>query len=161
MPDGGASLYLALAATAVSTGVSIHSSNQRAKAQAAANEFNAETRRKQAKIAQEDAMENASRMRHNQAKELARIRAYYAGSGIEETGTALDMYGEQAGEFELEIADLYTNANRQAAGLENQARLDEFYGKQARTAGKFEMLGAAASGAGSATSFYLNNQPAT
>ena len=125
-----------------------------AKAESDAHKHNADLRRKEAELKRQDASENAARTERNHNRELGRLRASFAGSGLQETGSPLDIFGEQAGEFELQIADIYNGAEREAIQLENQARLDDFSASQSKTKAGFDILG---SGVETASSIFKND----
>ena len=142
-----------LASTA-SFGLKAFGISQQANAEIQAHEYNARLRRQEAELKRKDASEQASRAERNQNRSLARIRAGFASSGLAETGSPLDIYGEQAGEFELQVADIYTGAEREAVQLENQARLDDFSVKQTKRKRNFDIF---AAGVDSATSSFTSS----
>ena len=141
-------------AAGIGFGLQAFGANQAANAQAEAHEYNARLRRQEADLKRADASEKAARTERNHNRELGRIRASFAASGLQETGSPLDIYGEQAGEFETQIADIYTGAEREATQLENQARLDEFSGEQAKTKSNFDIF---SSGVQTATSIFTQS----
>ena len=128
-------------------GLQAFGSSARAKAESEAHEYNARLRRQEADLKRSDASEQASRAERNQNRSLARIRAGFASSGLAETGSPLDIYGEQAGEFETQIADIYTGAEREAIQLENQANLDDFSSSQTKRQNRFNIFSSAVSAA--------------
>lgn len=141
--SGGASTFL----TAAGTGLSAYGAYASGKAQQAASEYNADLQKQQAMIAREDAAENIRRREQDQKRALARMRAQYGGQGLAEGGAVNDMLGYTAGKFELELADMFTAAERRATAYENSASLYRYEGRQQGTSGVIGGLSALAGGA--------------
>ena len=138
---GSATAGGALAAGVVGTGLSAYGSYASGQAQKASAEYNADMARQQAVTAREDAAESAKRRGQDQKRSIARMRAQYGAQGLAETGAPLDMLGYTAGKFELELADIFNQAQRKATAYENSASLYDFEGKAAGTAGGISAFG--------------------
>lgn len=137
--DGGLTLGLAIAgavasaATAITSGVS---ASNNARRQAAMAEFNAKIQQRNATIAQQQAQAEADRRLSAQERLRGRQRVTIAKSGVQATGSPLDVIEDTELESALDIQNvLYqgalqqqnfnTNADAarmQAAGLRSQGR---------------------------------------
>lgn len=145
-----------------STGLSAYGAYASGKAQQAAAEYNADLNRQQAEVAREDAAENAKRREKDQQRALSRMRAQYGAQGLSEQGVVGDVLGDVAGQFELELADMFTAADRRATAYENSAQLYDYEGGVAATSGLISGLSAIGQG-GANLGFKLqdrNNQGA-
>lgn len=127
----GATQFLSAAGTGL-TALGAYSQGQAAKGAA---EFNAQQARQQSELAMENAQERSRRKREDHQRSLSRMRAQYSAQGLATTGVVTDMLEDTAGAFELEIADIFTNAQRVAGGLESSARLYDFEGDVAGKSG--------------------------
>lgn len=159
MPVGKALALGSLITTAIGTGVGIYGSVQQGKAAQDKADYDAQVKRNQAEMLRKDATQNRMRMREDNQRRLARLRATYARSGImSDAGTPLDVYSATASKLELRIADYSSNIQRKAAALEQGADLDEWSGGNLRTAGNINALSTGLSGAssfgGDAFNFY-------
>ena len=144
--DGGLSFYLAIASAAAS-GYGTYAAGQ---AQEAAAEYNADLRRMQAEVARDDAHEAAKRVGKDHSRALGRMRAQYGAQGLQETGVVTDMLGDASGQFSLELADMFTAADRRAAALNNSANLFDFEGDIAGKSGAISGFSSLAGGLSSA-----------
>lgn len=127
---------VALAATAIGTGVSTYSAYQSGRTAKKAGEYNAEMGRRNAEDAlQRGAVEAAERT--DRARKAASSQAEgMAMSGVDiSTGTPLDLLVETAGIGKLDAMRTMNNATREAWGYKAQADLDDFQGKAAGRAG--------------------------
>lgn len=141
--------YLGTIATIASiagTGLTAYGAYAQGQAQKKASEYNADLAQRQAGRIREDAQTNAARRREDHGRALARLRAQYGAQGLAMDGAPLDMYGHQAGKFELEIADMYAAAERRAAAMESNAALSSWEGQQQAKAGVTSAFSTALSG---------------
>ena len=126
---------LALIAIA-GAGVSAVSAIQQGNAAKAAADFNAAVGMQNAEIARNDAAAQASQMERENALRLGAIRAAQGKSGgAADTGSVLDVLGDQAAQGELEKQYAVYQGEQRARGFVNTANLDTASGKAARNAG--------------------------
>lgn len=147
----------AVVVSAVGTGVAVYGQQQQAKAAESAAKYNAELQRQQA--AQENAVaaENSRRMARESAKELARVRAASAASGLAMEGTPLAVLGESAMMLERDIQDLAFDASNRSRALIAGASMSLWEGKQQASALRTQSYATALQGASSASSGYLSS----
>jgi hypothetical protein len=135
-------LYVALAATAVSAGVSAYGAAQAGEAQAAAADYNAQVQRAQAQIAQQQAEAQAQTDAQNARRHQGQIAAAYAAAGVDPTqGTPLEVASDQAAQDELTRQTTLYRGNISSLGYQTQATIDQFQGSQAREAGYIGAVG--------------------
>lgn len=121
-----------------------------AKAAEQSAEWNADQARKQASYEESVAQKNMRRERENNKRELARMRAMGARSGLAEAGAVSDNLIEASERHQTEIDDIWEKASTQAKQLRGQAQMSLWEGEQAQTASKYAIYGTVASGLGSA-----------
>jgi len=125
-------------------------------------EWNADQARKQASYEESVAQKNMRRERENNRRELARMRALGARSGLAETGVVSDNLIEASERHQTEIDDIWEKASTQAKQLRGQAQMSLWesdmqrkqiaYGAKAqKQASKYAIYGTLAKGLGSAT----------
>ena len=134
------------------TYMSIQGQRQAAKAAEQSAEWNADQARKQASYEESVAQKNMRRERENNKREIARMRALGARSGLTETGAVSDSLIEASERHQTEIDDIWDRASTQAKQLRGQAQMSLWEGEQAQTASKYAIYGTAASGIGSVAS---------
>jgi len=139
-------------ATVASTYMSVQGQRSAAKAAEMSAEWNADQARKQASYEESVAQKNMRRERENNRRELARMRALGARSGLAETGVVSDNLIEASERHQTEIDDIWEKASTQAKQLRGQAQMSLWEGEQAQTASKYAIYGTIAQGAGSAAS---------
>jgi hypothetical protein len=143
---------ISLAATAAGTYMSIQGQRASAKAEEQSAEWNADQARKQAAYEESVAQKNMRRERENNRRELARMRALGARSGLAETGVVSDNLIEASERHQTEIDDIWEKASTQAKQLRGQAQMSLWEGKQAKQASKYQIYGTVAQGVGSVAS---------
>jgi hypothetical protein len=117
-------------------GVSAVSAIQQGNAAKAAADFNAAVGMQNAEIARGDAAAQASQIERENALRLGSIRAAQGKSGgAADSGSVLDVLGDQAAQGELEKQYAVYQGEQRARGFVNTANLDTASGKAARTAG--------------------------
>lgn len=132
---------------AAGTGLTAYGAYASGRAQQSAAEYNAAQQRQAAELARLDVAENARRREDDKRRAIARLKAQYGAQGLDPTsGAPLDMMGETASRFDLEIADMYAAADRRATAYENAASLSAFEGRTSRTAGLISTASALAGG---------------
>jgi len=148
---------LGLALTAVSGIASAGAAYQQGKAQEANHEYNAQLAENQAKQTELEQRENARRGRKNAEEQLATVRARNAAGGsVSNSGAALAVMGDIAGELELGVQDEFRQASIQRNHLVHSARVQRFQGRDAARSGK---LLAASSLIGTGTKLSGNFKP--
>ena len=121
-------------ASGVGTLMSIQAQRASAKAQAQAldyqnkvqqqqAEWNRDQLQKQANYDESIAQKNMRRERENNKREIARMRALAAGSGLTETGAVSDNLIEASERHQTEIDDLWDKASTQAHKLRGEANM--------------------------------------
>ena len=143
---------ISLAATAAGTYMSIQGQRSAAKAAEQSAEWNADQARKQASYEESVAQKNMRRERENNRRELARMRALGARSGLAEAGAVSDNLIEASERHQTEIDDIWDRASTQAKQLRGQAQMSLWEGEQAQTASKYAIYGTVAQGVGSVAS---------
>lgn len=111
--------------------------------QALASDYNASLSRQNAAQIRAQYEENTSRLRLQQAKERGALRGGYAASGVQFTGSALDVLGETVRNQELDAQTLLHEGEVKAIAEENNAALDRLSAASARRneAGVLERAG--------------------
>jgi len=143
---------ISLATTAAGAYMSVQGQRSAAKAAEQSAEWNADQARKQASYEESVAQKNMRRERENNRRELARMRALGARSGLAETGVVSDNLIEASERHQTEIDDIWEKASTQAKQLRGQAQMSLWEGKQAKQASKYEIYGTVAKGVGSVAS---------
>jgi hypothetical protein len=143
---------ISLATTAAGAYMSVQGQRSAAKAAEQSAEWNADQARKQASYEESVAQKNMRRERENNRRELARMRALGARSGLAETGVVSDNLIEASERHQTEIDDIWEKASTQAKQLRGQAQMSLWEGKQAKQASKYQIYGTVAKGVGSVAS---------
>ena len=143
---------VSVGSTVAGTYMSVQGQKASAKAAEQSAEWNADQARKQASYGESVAQKNMRRERENNKRELARMRALGARSGLAETGVVSDNLIEASERHQTEIDDIWDRASTQAKQLRGQAQMSLWEGEQAQTASKYAIYGTIAQGAGSAAS---------
>lgn len=155
------STYLAIAAiaaTTVSTGVSIYSQQQQAKTQERAAAYNAELARREAKNRELESAEQIRRERIENRRRMARIRSQLSHQGIATTtGTPLAILGESAADLELGIADAVRRTSIEAASLRAQGQMGLWEADQASRAANINSVATGIAGVGKAFGSYTGS----
>ena len=148
---------IAIAAIAISTGVSAYGAKVSADAQSDASKYSAAVARNNAPAQGQQAQFEAQQIRDRNRRVLASQRAAFASSGVDpESGTALDVRGDSATQGELQaLTAIYTGRVGSNAQLA-QARLDSAQAGFAQTAGYISMAGSVVGGIGGAASIAAN-----
>lgn len=136
---------LALVGSAVSA-VGAIQQGQAAKAQARskaqANEYNAKVREMQASVEREQASRREERQRRRARQIQGAQRAAISQAGIGLMGSALDIEEQSAVNAEMDALNIRYEGERNAIGMLNDARLEEYYADANREAGSNAMKGA-------------------
>ena len=132
--------------------MSVQGQKASAKAAEQSAEWNADQARKQASYEESVAQKNMRRERENNRRELARMRALGARSGLAEAGAVSDNLIEASERHQTEIDDIWDRASTQAKQLRGQAQMSLWEGEQAQTASKYAIYGTVAQGVGSVAS---------
>lgn len=124
--------YVAVAASVIATGISTYSAIQQGQAAKNAADYNAAVQRKAAAMETQRGATEAAEHRQKVKQMISRQNAAFGASGVEgSTGSAADVMTETAGMGELDALRIVNNSQRQAWGLESQARIGEYEGKAA------------------------------
>ena len=147
---------VALALTAVGTGVSVYSSQEQAAAQEDAANFNAAVASNNAVQQQQAAEYEAARIRDRNRRILASSRADLSKNGVALSGSGLDVLSDSATQGELDaLAAIYTGkvgANAQRA----QSSLDRMAARNAAGTGLLNGIATGLSGAAQTGMGYYN-----
>ena len=141
--DGGLSFYLLLASTALSATAAVSAGQQ----QKAANEAEGERMQNAADVALRDGLARDEQMRVEARKQLgAQLAASAeAGGGLNENSLRQSIY-----DAELDSAAIRYGAMSQGQGLNDQANVTRWKGKQSEKAGYLNAATTLMSGAGRA-----------
>lgn len=102
--------------------------------EAAAQEYNAQVAEREANLIRQGAKLDEFRSRKQLKAFVSQQTAAYARSGVELTGSPLDVIQDTIANAELEIAIDQFNIETAAKGKESEAEMRRYYGKQAKTA---------------------------
>jgi hypothetical protein len=104
-------------------------------AKKAAADYNARMALNNAAQTRVQAAEEERRSRIMARKQIGSMRAGYAKSGVTMEGSPLDVLEESASTAELDALTIRHGGEVKAQAFENEARLESWKGKQARTQG--------------------------
>lgn len=164
------------AATVVGTGISVYGAMQTASAQSKAADAQAQQARNNAILAgraADDATARgdiAAQQKANQTNQLlGQQRVGLAANGVDpNSGSALDLQSDVAGNGELDQLTIKSNAAREAAGYQaqgmnysTQASIDEADSQNALSAGALKATSSLIGGAGSVASSWYQFQYGT
>lgn len=145
----GAAAPIALAAVGSTLGVigAIRQGNT----EKAAGDFNAQLAEENAAQAQSQAQEEERRHRISSKKTIGDIRASIGASGVTLEGSPEDILAESAANAELDALNIRHKGALRGSAFREEAKLQRFYGKQARTAGYIQAGAIGANAAAKAT----------
>ncbi len=149
----GISTVVSLAGTAVS----VQGQQNAAKAAENSARYNSELQRQQADQENKVVAENARRKARENNRELARIRAANAASGLTMEGTPLAVLGETAAMLDRDIQDMSFEASNRYRALIQGAQMDIWQGENEAAALRTQSYATALQGVSSATSGYLTS----
>lgn len=122
--------------TSAGGGLDAYGQYQAGRASEAAANYNAKLLKQQARDEVTRGGIEEQRLRRQQAAFMGRQRAAAGGSGaVASSGSPLNLLAQTAEDAEMDALTLRNNAYRSAWGLNNQAALTKFEGRQARRAG--------------------------
>lgn len=146
---------IAIATTAVSTGLSIYGQRQADKAASSAASANNAIAEAEARNMEVTTAEAVKRERLNNDSALSALRNRMTGSGFLTTsGSSLLLEAEAAGRLEVGIADAVRSAKMKADSLRSQGVMGLWEAKMSSKASKINMAATAIKGIGSAVSGY-------
>lgn len=147
---------IAVALTAVGTGVAAYGAVSQGQAAKEAGHFNAQVARNQATAEQQRADFEAQAVRRRNTIVAGQQRAAFAKAGVDLTGSAEDVIYDSAIQGEIDrMAALYGGAT--AAGYyRSRAKLSVFEGDQAASASYFNAGGTVLTGAARGVQTYNN-----
>ena len=138
----------ALVVSAVGAGVSYYGSQQQAKATKQVAAYNAKVQENEAIQQDMEMREQISRTRHENKRLLASQRAGTAASGIELTGSPLEVLGANAANLELKNQDMGRAASLGLMRGKAQAKATIWEGKQTAAGIRTQAAGTLLSDAG-------------
>jgi hypothetical protein len=160
-------MYVSMAATALSTVVSVAGAAQQSKAAQAQAKYQAAVQRNNAQIAEyqaQDAIERGTQAEQQKRREIQQVigqqRAAMSVSGLSmDSASFVDTIGDTAAMGEMDALTIRSNAAKQAwayraqgAGMDAQAQLYDAQAAQAKAALPLQIGGSLLSGAGSVAS---------
>ena len=149
----------ALVVSAVGAGVSYYGSQQQAKATERVAEYNAKVQENEAIQQDMEMREQISRTRRENKRLLASQRAGTAASGIELTGSPLEILGANAANLELQAQDMARQATLGVMRGQTQAKATIWEGNQQAKGIRTQAAGTLLSDAGKiAGSTYTTGQ---
>ena len=144
-------------ASVAATGLSVYSAYKGSRAEARAYRMNAKVLDDEAAAVKEKAMYEESVHRDKLRKLLSSQRALYAKAGVNlSEGSPLAVISETAMEGEEEAMIIRRSGEVEADSLKNKAKLQRFYGKQAKKSGYFGMADSFLSGLTQSGQTYTN-----
>ena len=138
----------ALVVSAVGAGVSYYGSQQQAKATKQVAAYNAKVQENEAIQQDMEMREQISRTRRENKRLLASQRAGVAASGIEMTGSPLEVLGANAANLELQAQDMARQATLGLMSGKAQAKATIWEGKQTAAGIRTQAAGTLLSDAG-------------
>lgn len=142
----------------IGTGVSMFGSMQQGKAEQAMAERNAQTIEQQAKLNMIETAENMRRGRDNNRRANSAEIATNATRGV--TGASMEAVSAEARyRRELELQDLYRQADIKTKSMNDEAVMTRYGGQQSRSAGNYNAAGTLFSGLAKASSTYYDLRP--
>lgn len=112
-------------------GLSAYGQIQSAKVEQTGREYNAQISEQEAGRIRESSLLTEFKQRKQLRQNVGSMVASTAGSGIEFTGSPLDVIKDSIANAELDISIGKYNAEVEAKRKEDEARLERYYGKQA------------------------------
>lgn len=112
-----------------------------------AAEFNAATMEAEARIARQQGGAREEQQRRRAREFLGTQRAAAGQAGVGLGGSIGDVLGDSAAEAELDALNIRYESNLQALGMENQAAITRWQGKEAKRAAKARAVATVISGA--------------
>lgn len=137
----------------IGTVVSAIGALQSASSQRDAANYNARVAADNAVVARQQGEADAARLRRQSVKTLGDMRAAFAANGISLEGSPLDVLGDSASQFELDIQNATYNAELRALGYQNESTLSRSRADSAMTAGYLNATGTILGGAAKAVSY--------
>jgi len=132
----------------VGSAVSAMGAMAQANASAAAAEYQAQVAEQNAEATRERAYADSLSQSRTNRRRLGVVRAAYGASGMQFEGSALDLYGDQVLENELEKNRIRDAGEVRAVGYENDATLRRAEAKSYRSAGRIGAASAMIGGIG-------------
>ena len=138
----------ALVVSAVGAGVSYYGSQQQAKATERTAKYNAKVQENEAIQQDMEMREQISRTRRENKRLLASQRAGVAASGIELTGSPLEVLGANAANLELHVQDMARQSTLNLMQGQAKAKATIWEGKQTAAGIRTQAAGTLLSDAG-------------
>jgi hypothetical protein len=129
--------FIAIAMTAIGTGVSVYGQIQQGKSQAAQAEYNAKLAKRNAKSARENAEYEARQKRRGTARLIGKQRALYAKAGVTMEGSPLDVLQETAAQGEMDALMIERGYAQQGAAYKSQSELAKMRARHYKQQGYF------------------------
>jgi hypothetical protein len=143
----------------ISTALQVKSSLDQGKAAVATAKYNDRNAQAEARNNELEFMEATKRARINQRKQMSTLRSRLSTQGTRtDTGPALDILGETAGNFQLAISDAARATNMQASAIRQAGKMGIWEAKQVKKAATMQAIGTGIQGITSAVSAYGHNK---
>jgi len=140
----------------LSGGMSAFSQLQAGKDTQKGYEYNAKLAEQDADLIRTGASLDESRARKGLSSFVGRQVAAYGSSGVELTGSPLDVISDTIANAEMDIAINNFNADIAARGKESQASMSRYYGQQEAKAGKIKAINTFLASAGKTAGKFYN-----
>ena len=124
-----------IGASALGAATSVYSAVSQRKTAKDAAKYNADAQRSAAKVASNDARNNALRRQESHRKYISSLRANMLAQNSSIEGANMDFLDESVGDLQLRVLDASVANNRNQANFENNALRYEYRGEQASKAG--------------------------
>lgn len=146
--------WIGLALSAVGTGVAIKGGIDQAKASEEAGEFNAKVAENNAKAEQDRAQFEAQQIRKRNLVMLGKQKSAFAKSGVNLSGSALDVMFDSESQGELDVLAAVYGGNLGANYQRSRGQLARTAGQNAATAARYGAASTALTGLGQGASQY-------
>ena len=146
--------WAAVIVAVIAAGVSAYAQSEQAAAQERQAKYNRKVAENQAQAATNAALVSEDIQREHDQRILAQQRALVGGAGLTTEGSELLVMIDSAKQAELDAVRVRYGGELQAGGLEDQAALFGFSGRQARRAGQIAVGTTLLTGASSAYGGY-------
>ena len=139
---------IAIALTAVGTGIGVYSAVQQGKAAEDAANYNAKVAENSARAAAEQAEAEARQIRRLNVLRSGAQRAGYGKAGVDLSGSAEDVFFDTGAQGELEALSALYAGDIQSGYYQSRAIGSRFEGRQARSAATLRAAGTVIGGLG-------------
>jgi hypothetical protein len=136
----------------VGMGMQYNAQQQAARAQRAAGEYNGQILEQNATLVEDRTQREERRFRTATRRQMGAIDAAYAASGVQQTGSVVDVVMDSAVTAERDALEIRHAGELEAFGLRNRAEISRLYGSQEAAATQTASTATLLSGTGNVIS---------